>query len=125
MHSRTKLSFILAGLFSSQAFAATFYAPDYFKFMYVDREKPALINETNHIELSAGQHELVIRYYQGMERFKEEIHFKSEPIIIDVNVGAEDDLKLQAVQPEKYSQAKTYAKNPEFNIVKQGLRKYY
>ena len=118
MHSFTKLGFILGGLLSTQAFAATFTMPDYFEMMYVDREDAVLINKQNQVEVSPGMHEVVIRYFQVMEgNDGDNDFFRSQPIIVDLTVTNETNLKLTAKEPESERQAERYLEKPSFMIV--------
>lgn len=118
MHSFSKLGFILGGILSSQAFAATFTVPDHFEMMYIDRERTSIFGGEE-FEIKAGTHELILRYNQEIMHFKEEYNFRSEPIIVDLNIRQEDQLKLTAFLPEGIKQAEVYEKDPEFKIVDQ------
>ena len=119
MHHFTKLSLVLGSVLSFQTFAATFTAPDFFKIMYVDRETPSLVNDENKIMLNEGKHELVLRYDQILDKYKEEERFKSEPIIVDLIVVDTDVLEVESVEPKKYRLAEKYEENPKFTIVNQ------
>ncbi|WP_435236476.1 YccT family protein [Psychromonas sp. PT13] len=120
MHHFTKLSLVLGSVISFQTFAATFTAPDFFTIMYMDREAPSLMNDENKITLSEGKHELVLRYDQTLDKYKEEERFKSEPIIVDLIVEADTDvLRVDSVEPKKYRLAEKYEEKPEFTIVNQ------
>lgn len=118
MHSLTKLGFILGSILSTQAFAATFTFPDYFEMMYVDREDAQLINKQNQVEVSPGMHEIVVRYFQSIEGNDGDHDFyRSQPIIVDLTVTNETNLKLVAKEPNSARQADRYSENPSFTIV--------
>jgi len=119
MNYFTRLGAILALVISAQAFSATFSVPSYFQILYVDREKISLFGDDQQVELEPGLHEVLIRYDQTIERFNEDHTFRSEPIIIDLNIREADQLKLTAIEPKKVSEAKKFLKILEFEIVDQ------
>ena len=119
MNYFTRLCAILTLVISTQAFSATFSVPNYFEVLYVDREKVSMFGEEQTVELEPGAHEIILRYDQVIERFSEEETFRSEPIILDLNILEADQLKLSAIEPKKVSEAKKFLKTLEFEIVDQ------
>ena len=119
MNFFTKLFSMVAVVISAQAFSATFSVPSYFQILYVDREKISLFGDDQQIELEPGLHEILIRYDQMIERFNEEESFRSEPIIIDLNIREADQLTLVATKPKKFHDAEKFAKMLAFEIVNQ------
>lgn len=115
----TKLGIIFAGAISCQAFAATLSAPEYFDIMYVDEEKAELIEDQNQVNLSAGHHEVVVRYSQEIEWLDEDRSFSSEPIFINFSIQEADEFKITAVKPAIERTAEAFEENPEFTVVNQ------
>jgi uncharacterized protein YccT (UPF0319 family) len=118
MRFTAKISLIAAGFLSFQALAATFSLPNYFEVMYVDREKPSMFKMSSDITLDAGRHEILVRYYQVIEKRNENYRFSSQPVIIDLEVTADDQMRLDAQQPKNIHDGEKFAAAPSFEIIR-------
>jgi len=107
-----------ACLSSLQAFASSFSTPVFYEIMYLDKQSMGMLSlNKNETDLSAGEHQLVVRYTDTVGSNNNSEIIKSEPVVINLNVKNGQDIVLEAKKPRSIKQAQRYAKDPKFTLV--------
>ncbi|WP_427978572.1 YccT family protein [Agarivorans sp.] len=107
-----------ACLSSLQAFASSFSTPVFYEIMYLDKQSTGMLSlNKNQTELTAGEHQVVVRYTDTLGSNSSSEIIKSEPIVINLNVKNGQDIVLEAKKPRSARQARRYAEDPQFTLV--------
>lgn len=113
-------SSLLLGAVTTHAMAATFKVPTSYQIMYVDLKDGGKFGGDFEVDVPAGQHQLVVRYYQTLHTGGDINIVKSEPIIIDLDVAKDANLELKAPYIRQKDKAEAYSEKPTFKIVNAG-----
>lgn len=116
-HSSILASSILLGAISSHVIAAEFKVPISYEIMYVDLKNSNKFGNDFDVNVKEGVHQIVIRYNQRMGHSSDIQRFKSEPIILDMNLAKDAKLELKAPFINSKERASDYAEKPTFTIV--------
>jgi uncharacterized protein YccT (UPF0319 family) len=111
------VSLTFACIASFNAFAASFSTPSHFEIMYVDKQSTGTFSlSKTDTELTAGPHQVVVRYSDNVGSNSNSEIIKSTPIVINLNVKDGQDIVLKAQQPRSISKAKKFADKPSFSL---------
>ncbi|MGO3346659.1 MAG: YccT family protein [Marinomonas sp.] len=116
-HTKILASSILFGAMTSHVIAAEFKVPVSYEIMYVDLKEVSKFGSDFSIDLGPGHHQIVIRYHQTIRNSDNLNLFKSEPIIIDMDMEKDAKLELKAPHIRREDKATDYAKQPTFTII--------
>ncbi|MEL0636061.1 DUF2057 domain-containing protein [Marinomonas sp. TI.3.20] len=110
-------SSILLGAITTHAVAAEFKVPVSYEIMYVDLKDGGDFGSDFKVDLKPGHHQIVVRYHQSVRNSGNLDLFKSEPIIIDLDMKKDVNLELKAPYIRTDEKASNYADKPTFTIV--------
>ncbi|MBD5772295.1 YccT family protein [Marinomonas colpomeniae] len=96
--------------------AATFEVPRSFEIMYVDLEGTGKFGNDFKIEVSAGAHQIVIRFNKLLRSGGDTEVYQSEPIVLDLVFEKDVSLIIKAPYISNQKQAESYLKAPKYTI---------
>ncbi|WP_026973476.1 YccT family protein [Aliagarivorans marinus] len=118
MHLFTKaMTAAVAALASAQLAAASFSVPTNFELLYVDKEKvSSFFTSKSKVDLDGGVHQVVVRYRDTVGGSDNSEVISSGPIVINLELSADQDIVLKGDSPRTVRKAEEYAKKPRFSV---------